>query len=274
MDGASRDHLKVRTNQYLNRKNLKLYMLPLPLKGNSAAATVEGIRSKIFRNRSLLVTASNSADSILAAGGTPVDNDETLAFVQKKILSLLDPGSKGMVLIVAEAAKNRSAMSSSDSNDAEEDRSFLPIGGGVIEYVDASERQIWGLWCRRSLDVSARTGLIKVLCLRTLAEALWNSDCPTLGGMFSETPSNRLISIPEKLSVAFPVDANVFLRSRDGVGLLCHAETALGRHNDVMGERCPCLKAQAEAKELDRFWGISLNRFFQRCKAASFPAPF
>jgi len=285
MDSCKPEHHDIieGSSDFFRNNSLTPFMVPLPLVGNSASSYQKGIREKIQKNRSVLVTDFNPECDIIeycrgfhdsSSSSTvscnveldlaPVQDDHILSEMHRFVDRLTSTDVNGFAMILAE--KLSSSTKSTEPSPARNTTEYYgPVAGGIVEAVDASERDIRAIWCRRSIPQPFSDALLRVFTIRLLSQALlWpgSSSGPSKGKAF------RLISIKYSHMVTFPIAAYRFIIAPEGLGLSPHFETNLdgGDHNDHPTTKCKCSKLQSDP-EASKFWGISESRFLQRCKS-------
>lgn len=249
----SLNDLLSRTFKFLKAARLQPFLLTLPLHGDAAESNQQGIREKMLKNRSQVVTNFNPPD---------VENHENpiaLDSLDQVIERLVDSNIVGFVLVVAEYIGPDREPPESDEMNAVTTAAYQyrPVSGGIVELLDEHERAIRGLWCRRSLKPRITGPLLKATTMRLIAHAFeWQHPSTT------KRLNRKLLSCLELHGQTFPREMYVFLTTSAGLNLSKHWETPAdgGAHNDSPHMKCKCLKL-SDKEEAWQFWGISESRF-------------
>eukprot|EP00922_Rhytidocystis_sp_ex-Travisia-forbesii_P018064 GHVS01026909.1.p1 GENE.GHVS01026909.1~~GHVS01026909.1.p1 ORF type:complete len:272 (+),score=36.58 GHVS01026909.1:481-1296(+) len=173
------------SNSLYRQLGLQPFLISLPLHGSTASINKKGIRDKILKNRSYVVTELNPLEANLTR-----EMPEAVHGVETMVERLTDNDIMGFVFVVAEVL-------------SEDD--YRPVAGAVVELLDEHERSIRGMWCRRSLPDELVSLLLKVTAIRLFANAF---ELPTPGQRVRN--SNKLISTLETTCLTFPREASDF----------------------------------------------------------------
>eukprot|EP00922_Rhytidocystis_sp_ex-Travisia-forbesii_P018061 GHVS01026906.1.p1 GENE.GHVS01026906.1~~GHVS01026906.1.p1 ORF type:complete len:313 (+),score=43.60 GHVS01026906.1:481-1419(+) len=228
------------SNSLYRQLGLQPFLISLPLHGSTASINKKGIRDKILKNRSYVVTELNPLEANLTR-----EMPEAVHGVETMVERLTDNDIMGFVFVVAEVL-------------SEDD--YRPVAGAVVELLDEHERSIRGMWCRRSLPDELVSLLLKVTAIRLFANAF---ELPTPGQRVRN--SNKLISTLETTCLTFPREASDFFTTTLEMSKHWETEGKAGTHNDHPTVKCNCRKL-AGGEGAWQFWGISETRFVKNSK--------
>lgn len=247
-----------RSYKYLKAANLRPFLLTLPLHGAAAKSNQEGIREKIMKNKSQVVTDQNPESK------TAKINPESVKLMNQVADRLTSEDIVGFVMVIAEylGVEEQSNNTSEHNNELSSTAAYQyrPVAGGIVELLDEYERAVRAVWCRRSLPNTLTDEFLKVIVMRIIAHAFeWQHPSKP-----NKKVSSKLVSSLEIHSLAFPTETYDFLTKQTGLNLSKHWETEDdgGAHNDSPNQKCKCFKL-ADKEGAWQFWGISESRFLK-----------
>eukprot|EP00922_Rhytidocystis_sp_ex-Travisia-forbesii_P018070 GHVS01026915.1.p1 GENE.GHVS01026915.1~~GHVS01026915.1.p1 ORF type:complete len:312 (+),score=27.82 GHVS01026915.1:347-1282(+) len=225
------------SNALYRELGLQPFLLPLPLYGATADNNKKGIRDKILKNRSYVVTEYNHLETNVTREIPDVVN-----MVETMVESLTENDITGFVFVLAEVLP---------------EQDYRPVAGAVVELLDDHERTIRGIWCRRSLPGELVSWMLKVTAILLFAHAF---ELATSGQRIRN--SNKLVSTLETTCLTFPREVADFLTTTLEMSKHWETEANAGTHNDHPNVKCKCRKLGVEDGAW-QFWGISETRFIK-----------